>query len=158
MYQENFQRMIALATEVFDSRNDPEQLDVNEKVIAQLENIHPFTLNEYADEKGPAVWILTIPCSTNTMKNFINGKLNEKELFNEVLQHNNYECLYLCSALVLPEYRNKGLALEKTLESIQEINKTFPIKTLLVWPFSEEGNNLAKKISSLCQIPLLIKE
>ncbi len=33
MKKNNFERMLQLVDEVFDVRNDPEQLDVNEEVI-----------------------------------------------------------------------------------------------------------------------------
>jgi hypothetical protein len=42
----NYERLIALADEVFAVRKDPEQLDVNEDVMEKLHAIHPATLSD----------------------------------------------------------------------------------------------------------------
>ena len=66
----NFERMIALVNESFDARNDPEQLDVNEEVIALLQQLHPATLSEHNEGDGPVVWILLIPTTVTLMHQF----------------------------------------------------------------------------------------
>src|ERR1051325_291654 len=108
----NFQRMLALIDEVFATRRDPEQLQVNEKAIQKLQRMHPATLSEFADENGPAAWILMIPTSGKTMNDFISGKISEQKILEETSPGEEYKAIYLCSATVLPEYRGKGLAME----------------------------------------------
>ena len=49
----NFERMIQLAEDVFDSRSDPDQLSVDESVIKRLQSIHPATVTEFDDGNGP---------------------------------------------------------------------------------------------------------
>src|ERR1051326_701844 len=144
----NFQRMIALIDEVFATRKDPEQLQVNEKVIQKLEKIHPSTLSEFADENGPAAWILVIPTSVKTMQDFVSGKISEGKILEQTLPGEKYEAIYLCSATVLPEYRGKGLAMDLSRKAIQKIKKDNPIKALYVWPFTKEGDALAKKLAN----------
>lgn len=48
----NFERMIQLAEDTFATKNDPDQLDVNQDVIERLQKIHPSTVSEYNDN-GP---------------------------------------------------------------------------------------------------------
>ena len=74
----NYERMIQLVTEFFDVKNDPEQLDVDEHVIAHLHELHPATLSEVATEDGPIVWILVIPTLHKVMLRFISGAMSEK--------------------------------------------------------------------------------
>ena len=107
----NFTRMMQIIDEVFATRNDPSQLQVNEEVIEKLQKIHPVTIAEYNEGSGPCVWVLVIPTTTEILNLFLNGIITEQELFDRTLPGMNYEAVYLCSATALPEYRNKGLAL-----------------------------------------------
>ncbi|MBI1783018.1 MAG: hypothetical protein HYR66_16880 [Sphingobacteriales bacterium] len=151
----NYERMIRIAEEVFATRTDPEQLDVDEKVIAHLQEIHPSTVSEYNEGNGPCVWILVIPTSTKLMQEFLEKKITEKMLYERTPLHTTYEAIYLCSAMVLDEYRSKGIATRLTVDAINAIAKENTVKALFVWPFSKEGDRLAEKISGLTHLPLL---
>jgi hypothetical protein len=88
------------------------------------------------------------------MNKFITKKITEKQLL-ELTPHNaNYDALYLCSALTLPEYRNKGITKKIILEAIQNICKIHSIKNLFVWPFTKEGDLLANAIASSLSLSL----
>jgi ribosomal protein S18 acetylase RimI-like enzyme len=154
MAKSNFERMIELAEEAFDVRNDPDQLSVNEKVIERLQKMHPATVSEYDDGKGPVCWILGIPTTTELMNKFLACEISEKQLFEQTPMKGSYEAIYLCSAMVLKEYRNKGIATKLTLDAIESIRKDHPIKILFVWAFSKEGDSLAEKISLKTGLPL----
>jgi GNAT superfamily N-acetyltransferase len=150
----NFERMIQLADEVFAVKNDPDQLDVNEDVLNRLKKIHPATVSEYADPNGPVAWVLLIPTTEALMKDFLDRKIMEDELYEMTLPGANYDAIYLCSAMVLEEYRRKGIAKKLTLEAIEKIRKDHPIKALFVWTFSKEGDQAAETISRLTSLPL----
>ncbi len=139
--------MIDLAGEIFDAHNDPEQLDVDEHVIEQLKHLHPATVSEYKDRNGPAVWILLIPTTTKLMNQFLEKSISEQQLLDLTPPHSRFQSIYLCSAMVLPEYRGKGIAKGLTLEAIASIQKEHDIDSLFVWPFSKEGDGLAEVIS-----------
>src|SRR5271170_6565505 len=106
----NFERMIALVNDFFDSRNDPDQISVTAADRDKLERIHPATMSELANEDGPIVWILLIPTTQAIMDRFIKGEITEQQLLDETHTGVGYDVIYLCSASVLPEYRHKGLA------------------------------------------------
>ncbi len=150
----NYERMIQLVTEFFDVKNDPEQLDVDEAVIAHLHELHPATLSEVATEDGPIVWILVIPTLHRVMERFISGGISEKGLVDETPVGVAYDAIYLCSASVLPEYRHKGLAKKTTIEAINAIRDDNPVKSLFYWPFSEEGRKLAEAVAAAAELPL----
>ncbi|GDX52771.1 hypothetical protein LBMAG27_18180 [Bacteroidota bacterium] len=158
MFSSNFERMINLAVETFAAHNDPNQLDVNEEVIKQLEQLHPATLSEHNEGDGPVVWILLIPTTTSLMNEFIKEKISESELLNKTPLNIKYDALYLCSALVLPEFRRKGLAKKIALDAIQQIRNDHPIKNLFTWNFSKEGALLSESIAQHENLPLLPRE
>jgi ribosomal protein S18 acetylase RimI-like enzyme len=150
----NFERMIQLAEDVFATKNDPAQLDVNQDVIERLIRMHPATVSEYDDGNGPVAWILLIPTTADLMNRFLDAKISEKELFELTPIETPYDALYLCSAMVLDEYRRKGIAKRLTLNAIAEIRKIHSLKSLFVWPFSQEGDLGAQAIAQLTGLPL----
>ena len=155
MSTRNLERLIQLATDVFAAKSDPEQLDVDEKIVARLKAIHPSTVSEYADENGPAAWVLVIPTTTEVMNQFVTKKITEKQLLDLTPSNTKYDALYLCSALTLPEYREKGITKKLTLDAIESIRKTHSIKKLFVWPFTKQGEYLANSIASSLSLPIL---
>ena len=146
--------MIQMAEDVFAHRTDTNQLSVNEQIMEKLHQLHPATLSEYDDGNGPVVWILIFPTTADLMNRFLEEKISEKELFELTPLNINYDALYLCSAMVLPEYRGKGIAKKLALHAIENIRKDHPIKSLFVWPFSKEGEALAHKIAGITELPI----
>lgn len=150
--------MIQLADEVFAVRSDPDQLDVNEDVLQRLRRIHPSTVSEYDDGNGPAAWLLLIPTTTELMQRFLEHKLTEKEMFDQTLLDTTYDALYLCSAMVLEEYRRRGIIKQLALKAIEEIRKDHPVKTLFVWSFTQEGDKAAEALAKCVSLPLLKRD
>ncbi len=151
----NFERMIGLAGKVFSAHNDPTQLDVDEVVMEKLEHLHPATLSDYDEGDGPVVWILLIPTTIELMNQFVAGDISETALLNNTPVNIKYQALYLCSALVLPEYRHKGLATKVGLEAIHKIRADHPIEYLFTWSFSKEGAALAQLAAKTERLKLL---
>ena len=135
--------MIKLAEEFFNMKNDPAQLSVDESTMKRLLEIHANTLTEKIDKNGPIAWMLVIPTQKKVMKDFLSKKISEREILDKTIVGENYDTIYLCSALVLPEYRNKGLAKEMLSDAIRSIMQQHPIESLFLWSFSKEGNRLA---------------
>lgn len=150
----NFERMIQLADEVFAVRQDPDQLDVDDQVLERLAQIHPATVSEYDDGNGPVAWVLLIPTTKELMEQFLRKEISERELFERTNPGDSYEALYLCSAMVLEEYRRKGIARTLTLEAVEQIRADHPITSLFVWTFSEEGAAAATELARITGLPL----
>jgi hypothetical protein len=150
----NFERMIQLSDEVFSSRTDPDQLNVNENVMERLQLIHPDSISEYDDGNGPVCWILCIPTTLELMTQFVNQKISERELYELTPLITKYEAIYLCAALLLEEFRGKGIAQGLAVKAIESIKIDHSIKALFVWAFSKEGEKLADKVSGLTGLPL----
>ncbi len=154
----NFERMLQLADQVFEVKSDPDQLDVNQEVMERLNAMHSSTLSEYDNGEGPVAWILIIPTTLVLMHRFLKKEISEKQLFELTPLNVPYEALYLCSALVLQEYRRKGIARELTVNAIAAFQKDYAINALFVWPFSAEGNAGAEVIAKSTGLPLFKRE
>jgi hypothetical protein len=152
--QPNFKRMITLIDEVFETRNDPNQLQVNEAEMEKLQHIHADTLTEIANEEGPTTWVLLIPTTKNLMLDFLQEKINETQLLHLTEVGATYTCIYLCSATTLPEFRGKGQTLNASVQAIHNIQQQHPIHELFVWHFTPEGKALANKIATLTGLTL----
>lgn len=153
----NFERMLQLADEIFDTKSDPEQLDVNEDVLNRLKQLHPASVTEKANENGPIAWILLIPTTRKLMESFLSGEISEKELFYLTHPGTQFDCIYLCSAMVLSEFRKKGITTDLTTVAIMNISQTHKIEALFVWAFSQEGKLSAQKIAAQLNLPLFEK-
>jgi hypothetical protein len=157
MPDDNLQRMIRLAEEFFDVKNDPDQISVDEETRAKLLAIHAKTMTEVRTEDGPVVWVLVIPTTRHIMEAFLSKAINEHQLLEQTTSGERYDAVYLCSALVLPEHRRKGLAKRAAVEAVREIQKQHPVKDLFAWTFSPEGERLASSIAKELALPLRLR-
>lgn len=158
MGEDNLKRMIRLAEEFFDMKNDPDQLTVDGETMARLREIHPGTMSEESDENGPIAWMLVIPTTHALMEEFIRGAINERELLDRTAPGGTYDALYLCSALVLPEHRGKGLARRLATRAISSISRDHPVRSLFYWGFSREGDALAASVAREFDLPLYMRK
>ncbi len=150
----NFERLVQLADEVFAVKSDPSQLDVNPEVLERLQKMHPATVSAFDDGNGPVAWVLLIPTTLELMNRFLDNQISEKELFNLTPLNTTYNAIYLCSALVLEEYRRKGITKNLAMSAIEIIRKDHPLKAAFVWAFSPEGDLAAETIARLAELPL----
>ena len=150
----NFERMIQMAEDIFAVKDDPNQLDISEAVMHRLHELHPNALIEVDEGEGPILWVILIPTTTALMNDFISHKISEKELFELTPLHATYDALYLCSAMVLEEYRRKGLVTKVVEEAYAAMKKEHPIQSLFVWSFTPEGNASAEAMAKRLELPL----
>jgi len=146
--------MITLAEQFFTTKNDPEQLAVDAAVMEQLRGIHPATLSEARNEDGPFAWVILIPTSHEAMERFLTGEIGERQLLAMNDVGSQCTAIYLCSALVLPEHRGKGVARRLAIDAIHSMQHDYDITDLYVWAFSLRGRKLAESIALSCRLPL----
>jgi GNAT superfamily N-acetyltransferase len=151
---DNLKRMIQLADEVFAAKNDPSQLSVDDGTMERLRALHSGTLSQEEDENGPFAWVLVVPTTQLLMEQFLSKEIGEKELLDRTPLNVRYDALYLCSALVLPEYRGRGAAQQLLIDAVSAVRKDHPIKDLFVWSFTPEGRRLAHRIAKNLSMPL----
>jgi GNAT superfamily N-acetyltransferase len=150
--------MLLLAEEVFDTRSDPAQLNVDPAVLEHLRQLHPATVSEEDDGNGPIAWVLLIPTTAELMKAFVTGTITEQELYDRTPVGAVYEAVYLCSGMVLEEHRRKGITKRLTLDALHRIRADHPIRALFVWTFSQEGRLSAEAIARASGLPLAARK
>jgi hypothetical protein len=153
----NYSRMLDLVDEVFSTRSDPNQIQVTQEQQNKIFAIHQFALTERSNEEGPLIWLLIIPTLKTIMEDFLIGKITEKEILDNTPIGVAYESIYLCSVTTLMEERGKGSTKELCMKAIDEIKKDNPIESLFVWPFTKEGEALAKNIANASHLKLFTK-
>jgi ribosomal protein S18 acetylase RimI-like enzyme len=150
--------MYALIEDVFNTDNDPTQLGFNEGDIEKLISLSPHTLQEAANQDGPYAWVSVFPTSLNLMNQFMTGLIDERQLFDCTNEETPKEVVYLCSAIVLPEFRSQGIALKLTAQAIEALKLVYPISAALIWPFSDNGLRLAERAAETCGITLHVRK
>ncbi len=112
MENRNLARMIELADEFFEAKNDPMQISVNSETMDLLKEIHPSTISEIANANGPIAWVLVIPTTSSLMNEFISKKINENQLLHNTPLGSKYDAVYLCLRACPP--RREGQRIGKT--------------------------------------------
>lgn len=154
----NEERLRQLAADFFDVKNDPEQLQVDEAVLEMLTRLHPKAVCEERCDEGPIAWTLIIPTTYELMEEFLKKEINENELLYRTPFPCTFEAVYLCSALVLPEYQRKGIAKRMLTNAVQALCSEYPIRALFYWSWSEAGTKLAHSVATACGLPLYQRE
>lgn len=152
--QDNHERLLRMVEEIFATSGDPRQLNITPEVIDRLKQLHPSTVLEHVSENGTVAWVVLIPTTLELMNRFVAGEISEKELFELTPLGIKYEALYLCSALVLEEYRRQGIVKQMVTAAAQSIRKEHPLKAIFVWPFTKEGELAAESIATTLNLPL----
>lgn len=155
MPEDNYRRMLALIDEVFELRNDQQQLQVTRKQQKKLQALHPATLTEVANDAGPLIWCLIWPTTRALMQQFVAKEITETQLLELTPSAGAYQALYLCSITALPEARGMGQSFKLAMTAITAIRQQHPISDLFVWPFTEQGNALSEKLAQAVKLPLL---
>lgn len=151
---DNYARLLRLADEVFAVRTDPEQLNVDEAVLQRLRRMHPASVQEEATTDGPVAWVLLIPTTADLMQRFVAERITERELYERTPEHGPFEAVYLCSGLVLPEWRRRGIAGRLAVRAIGAMQRDHPIRALCSWAFTPEGLAAARALARHCGLPL----
>ncbi len=155
--QPNLIRLLELVDAVFETRNDPSQIGFSDEDMAKMGELHEACLQEASNTDGPIAWVSVIPTSNELMTLFVNEKITERELFDLTTVQTPQEAVYLCSAIVLPEFRHSGVAFNLSVSAIRAMQMDNNITHVFVWPFTNEGESLASKIAHACGIPLELR-
>lgn len=89
------------------------------------------------------------------MGHFLEGKINEKELFDISLSRPFFEALYLTAIIVLPEYRKKGIGSSLMKKQIEYFKEKYGINSFYTLTLTEEGKKLIEAIGRDLHINIL---
>ncbi len=147
-----------MAQDYFGMQTDPNQIPAMNENRDWIFNNIPDYLNIIKSGDEIIGYALLLPCSISMMNKFIQRRINESKLFEEIKRMKipkNPEAIYLCAAFIKKEYQNKGLATNACLNMIDKITQKGKNKPILFYlKFSEEGEKVATKISRLTGLEL----
>ncbi|MBI2449638.1 GNAT family N-acetyltransferase [Candidatus Pacearchaeota archaeon] len=147
-----------LAEKYFKTQNDPNQIKVKEAHSKWILNNIPECLNIIKDDNTVIGFTLILPCNKVIMNQFLNKKINESELFEQIkksINYDNFDTIYLCSVFIAPKYRKHGLASQAFVKSINKIIQNRKVKPILFyWAYSNEGKKLIHKIADIAKLEL----
>jgi hypothetical protein len=148
---------IRIAENFYGTAEDPNQIPIKRESYYKFQKLSPktilYTLNGNGD---PISWTMVLPTSKALMERFLEGAISERELLDLSQPAEKYEAIYLCSAFTIPEYRNKGHAMELLRESINAIPKVDDVE-YFAWPITEEGRRMTKKLNVVLEKNISIK-
>ncbi len=143
---------IKMAEKFFPWIEDENYVSPDEVTYDLIKNIYPNSVIYIKDNAKLIGHAFILPCNKRIMNNFLAKKINEKQMFHLIkdqVNEKSFDCIYLASAFVLPEYRKKGLATKAMVLAIKRLceasNKDKPI--LFYEALSAEGNKLSKKVN-----------
>lgn len=136
--------------EYFQTSKDKEQAEISRERLEWIVKSFPEGVGIIKTDKiiGST---LVLPCTLELMNSFLKNKINEEELFKGMEEYSSYdkmEAIYLCSAILLPEYRGKGLASQSWKMSIRKMMEKSDKKSVLFyWEYSNEGKFLSERVA-----------
>lgn len=149
--------MNTIAEDIFGTDKDPGQIPITRESGEKLERLTPHWIKYRLDNHGePTAWSVVVPTQLDLMHKFMGGEITEKELLDLTKFQNEYEALYLCAAVTVPQHRRKGYAMETMIEAINSIPHTKDV-TLFAWAYSEEGRKLIEKLKVVLGVNILVK-
>lgn len=150
-----------MAEKYFGMEKDPNQIPATKEnrnwIYKNLSNY----VNIIKNNDKIIGFVFVIPCDLRLMKKFVDGKINESELFENVkkIELKNPKAIYLCSAFVNEKFRGKNLATSAMIKTIKNVTSNGRNKPVLFyWKYSSDGEKLSKKISNLTGLDLVARK
>lgn len=94
----------------------------------------------------PIAWSVVLPTSKENERKFLRGEIGENQLFEVSIKNPSFESLYLFVAIVLPEYRQNGLAKKLMSYQIKYFQDEYKVSNFFAWVFSANGESLLKSL------------
>lgn len=137
-----------IAEEIFGTENDPDQIPITNESIAKLDKLCSGWLSSELDGNNePISWAIVMPTQKQLAQDFLNNKITERELLDLTMSATIYDAVYFVSVITVPEHRGKGLGIKVIKQALQNMPLTNDA-LYFVWPTSDEGMNLVKKIEA----------
>lgn len=147
-----------IAEEFFGTENDPGQIPITSESINKLDKLCSGWLASELDENNePISWAIAMPTQKQLADDFLNNKISERELLDLTVPADIYDAVYFVSVITVPEYRGKGLGTKVAKRVLQNMSLTNDA-LYFVWPTSNEGMALVKKIKNELGVEIKLKQ
>ena len=146
-----------MSIEFFGMPNDPEQFQATKENRDYIYSHLRKFLNIIRFGNEIIGYSFMIPCSNNIADLFIKKRISENDLFNRVkeerIDDTNFEAIYLCSSIIRPEHRRKGLALEGFVKLIKPLMEKRNFKSrFFFWGYTPAGRAAVLKLARVLNV------
>jgi hypothetical protein len=157
-----FREACRLAEKYFKVSEDPEQMPADHDSSIWLSKNFPESLNTITLNGKLIGYTFILVCSREDMLDFVSKKINERQLWVRVKKNfdrHNFNAMYVCTVIITPKYRRRGIALMALKEHIARIT-AFTRKDVRIfyWAWSKEGEKLAQAIKNILKIPIYFRK
>jgi ribosomal protein S18 acetylase RimI-like enzyme len=144
--KKTFDEINELVVETFGIDVDPEQLPPTPEVWQKLLEMNKNSIVVKRTDDGELIGsVCVVPTNEELMQKFIDAEITEKQLFEMTPLQKNYETIYVCAAIIKPEYRKQGWATKMLTESIVGVENGKEAQ-LFCWTVSPEGEKLVSAL------------
>jgi len=140
--EEEIVEMSALAEKLFGTDTDPTQAEPTLGNSLRLIEIDKNTCIYKKVDGKIAGWSVVLPTSLSDKEAFVKGDMTEKVLFEKSIATPSFESLYLMAVVVLPEFRNQGLATRLMCAQIEYFKDRYGIADYSALALSEGGSGV----------------
>lgn len=146
MDQNTLKQIFRLAEAVFGTTTDPDQIPPTPEYRAKVDRLHPESTAYRVDDSGNVIsFVFVVPTTKEIMERFLKGEITERAILDLTQPQATYSALYLCAVYVNPQHRRQGLATAMFREVLGKLPLSNDV-TLFFWPFTEEGEQLARAL------------
>ncbi len=144
-----------IAKKMFGTETDETQAKPTLKNALKLISIEKNNFICFKNNDEIIAWSVVLPTSKEAMKHFLEGNINERELFDISLSHLFFEALYLTAVIVLPEYQKKGIGSFLMKKQIKYFKEKYGINRFYALALTKEGKKLIKAMEWDLRIKIL---
>ena len=150
-----------LLEDYFKTSEHPEEFQINMEAVKWVHN-NILDFYNIIKFKGKIIGsVFMLPCNKDLMTKFLTNKINENQLMEGIKKDfhpTDFECIYLCSSFIKPEYRGKGLSVEARIKTIKKVIGKRKVKPILFYePYTKEGEMSCRKVAEKLGFKLLKK-
>jgi len=141
--------LVVATDEIFHTESDDTQIPASQESREKFFALDSHCLAVDVDDAGePRGHVLLIPTQRALVERFLKSEITEKEMFDLTQKSDSYDALYLCSALTMPKYRRRGVALNLLTTTVEKFTSRYPIDLIFAWPYSDEGMKLGRALEA----------
>ncbi len=142
----DIQKTNRIAKELFGTEKDDTQAKPTQETALKLISIEKYNFICYKNNDEVIAWSVVLPTSKESMHDFLEGKINERDLFTTSLSKPAFETLYLTAVIVLPKYRRNGIGSSLMKKQIEYFKEKYKIDDFYALTLTQEGKKLIEAI------------
>ena len=146
--EEDILELCATANSFFEVEKHADLLKLDSSVIAQIQSFDPNLVAVRKDKNKLIAWSVILPTKNDIARQFLDGTITEKEMFNRVMAEKSFETLYYLSFYADEENRGKGAGVYLVGNQTKQLKNDHPeVKNLIATTWGEDGKRTLEALS-----------